>query len=363
MRLFRAEIVLGISSTLVFLITGSILAEYFLSSRWVYSILKNPLPCPSEQVHRTEEYNVRYQIDEACFRGSDDRQADPEVMLLGDSFFFGVGVREGETVSRLIANEGFTLINAAENATNPPEYLIRAKKLLANGVLPDNLVIGLFIGNDFQGIEAAENIEALGRYQPPFGKPAPIWQIPRIREMLNWVIQRKFRPDDYLIRSFSYRRDFREDWLEWYADGDLSKANAARKKKYRPVSSDPEYFKLAEIGAGSIKNVRQIVTQIAQLNDAWSVVLLLIPDVHFALGELGPAYVSFYHDFVHSLPREIQVIDLHGKLKSDDYFINDGHWNASGHRKVAHEIMPLLQKREPESEKERVRVISPAAGR
>ncbi len=296
---------------------------------------------------------MAYHINSSCFRGAEiDEKEKFDLLLLGDSFFFGVGVPEKDILARRLENDNFSVLNAAENATNPPEYLLRLKKLYAGGVRASQIAVGLFVGNDFQGISGARNIDELAEYQPPT-EPDEFWQLPRVVQMARLLYYRKFRPNDYFIRRYSFLRPFRSDWLEWYSNGDLKKVNAARMKRYHPVSSDPEYLDLAKIDAESVQNVQAILKEISRVDPDASLIVLVIPDLHFVKGELGAAYTGFYRDFVSKLSSDFVVLDLHGKLDMTDFFPNDGHWNAQGHRKVTLELQPILKDRpaNPESRK------------
>ncbi|MFV8754563.1 alginate O-acetyltransferase AlgX-related protein [Nannocystaceae bacterium ST9] len=71
-----------------------------------------------------------------------------EIVVLGDSQVFGLGVEDGETFSaKLAAASGRTVLNAGVPTYGPPEYLLLARELLAERE-PQVLVVTLNYLND-----------------------------------------------------------------------------------------------------------------------------------------------------------------------------------------------------------------------
>ena len=126
------------------------------------SIALSPVPPHSTQRHTTSDYAVSYHYNNIGLRGPDfDPDVTYDALLIGDSFLFGTGVEENQTITGLLTAGGLRVFVAAEPATNPPQYLQKSKMLAAWGLRSRALVIGLFVGNDFQGLARQEHFRAV----------------------------------------------------------------------------------------------------------------------------------------------------------------------------------------------------------
>lgn len=87
-------------------------------------------------------------------RGPDfDPTIKYDLVLLGDSFFFGQGVNEGNTLADELLRKGVRVINCSEIATDPVDYLHRIRIMKSLGLTCRHVFVGLCVGNDFQDIE------------------------------------------------------------------------------------------------------------------------------------------------------------------------------------------------------------------
>ena len=101
---------------------------------------------------RPGEYNVRVRINRFGFRGPEiDFEKKPgqrRVMLVGDSFTFGVGAEEEETIPALLqrhwdpAGEKIQVVNAGVGASSPVLYYLRLRDYLLE-FRPDLVVLML----------------------------------------------------------------------------------------------------------------------------------------------------------------------------------------------------------------------------
>lgn len=82
-----------------------------------------------------------------------------KVMMLGDSVTFGQGVDDHETFSaklnEIFKNKSTAFVNFGTPGWSFAEYYLTYKQY-ASKVNPELVVIGLFLGNDFQNLEATE---------------------------------------------------------------------------------------------------------------------------------------------------------------------------------------------------------------
>jgi len=126
------------------------------------SIALSPVPPHAIQHHTTSDYAVTYRYNNIGLRGPDfDPNVAYDALLIGDSFIFGTGVEQDQTITGLLTASGLRVFVAAEPATNPPQYLQKSKVLAAWGLKSRALVVGLFVGNDFQGLAGKDISELL----------------------------------------------------------------------------------------------------------------------------------------------------------------------------------------------------------
>ena len=105
-------------------------------------------------VHGNPATDVR--INSAGFRGGEwGPQAPGEIVVVGDSQVFGLGVEEEETVSaRLAGVMGASVINGGVPTYGPDEYLAVIRRLLADRN-PATVILVINASNDFFEVEEA----------------------------------------------------------------------------------------------------------------------------------------------------------------------------------------------------------------
>jgi hypothetical protein len=65
---------------------------------------------------------------------------------------------------------------------------------------------------------------------------------------------------------------------------------------------------------------------------ATKIILMLIPDRHFASGELGNKYNMVIDKFLTGIPERTKILDLHKTMNNAEfYYPSDRHWTAGGH--------------------------------
>ena len=107
----------------------------------------------SQRTQRTAEYVYTSRTNSLGFRSREiapKQQGEYRIMLLGDSFFWGVGVEEADTVAAAIEKAGKSRLavhNFSVVGYNTVQELLVARSYV--GVLqPDHIVLGFFVGND-----------------------------------------------------------------------------------------------------------------------------------------------------------------------------------------------------------------------
>ena len=327
----------------VFLSFLSVLFAFFVvevitSFFFVSSIPKYPLDPNVTQIHKTPEYDVKYEINNVGLRGEDYRKNfNYDFILLGDSFLYGMGVPYQESLGGLLGNKGRKILNLSEIATNPIDYAEKLKVSLRDKITAGNYVIGLFIGNDFQDITEADNIAEVLNAET-YTSESYLYSIltfDRLRFLGNTAFEKFFKKNNISVYNFKKIKKFSSDWVRWYTGSDQKRMDAMLNKKYEPIKSDADYFSLAQLNGKSIDKTLLILNFMAsKISDKAKVWLLIIPDRHFFMGELGTSYNEKIQVLLRGLDKKYNIIDFHKYSDTGCYFTNDGHWNEYGHTKA-----------------------------
>jgi hypothetical protein len=107
----------------------------------------------SESTEKTNEFTYTSRTNSLGFRTKEmapKKAGEYRVMLLGDSFFWGVGAKESETISSVMERLGkskLSVYNLSVVGYNTVQELLVAKSYI-NALKPDQIILGFFIGND-----------------------------------------------------------------------------------------------------------------------------------------------------------------------------------------------------------------------
>lgn len=234
-----------------------------------------------------------------------------KLLVLGDSFAFGLGVLEENSFASLIKKDlnplGVGVINGGQAA-----YSVEQERLFGIPLIekfnPDVVILWVFSGNDFAGDYNKKylNIEVRHGY--------------RLRKD-RWL---PIGPLDYL-RTHSYLWMFLED-----------RRNTRQRQKERVLFRTDGKPSLQEF-------MQPTLTAIAKLRDyceknriQYGVVM--IPR-RSGVDHFARSLKAFLRE------ENIAVLDLDAKgYALGDYFKWDGHWNDNGHKKAARHLMPFVEK-------------------
>ncbi len=134
----------NVACLLVVLALGLYLSEWLLGFYLVKAVSRYPVPPYAVQRHVTVDYDVIYRYNNYGLRSPDFNPAIVyDVVLLGDSFFFGQGVGEGKTLADGLGRKGLKVFNISEIATNPIDYLHKLSVMQAQGLQGRTVVVGL----------------------------------------------------------------------------------------------------------------------------------------------------------------------------------------------------------------------------
>lgn len=347
------------------LLAGSVvitiyIAEYLLGFYYTKSILHFPVPAYAIQRHETIDYQVTYRYNNISLRGEDFiPQRLYDLTLLGDSFLFGQGVDDEITIAGIMRSKGYRVLNASEIATQPIDYYQKLGKLLISGLQTHHIVIGLCIGNDFQGI-ADKQIDSFlaGRINPnPLTYDFFSYlrlermtyllhdKLTRLRNAMGRLLSDRHR-EKLILADFEHRMTFYEDWIRFFTGNRRESMEIMRGDINKPIGAtgitEDQYIKQMQLNEHSLENTGRIINAIMEKSKPARCDVLLIPTPSYSFTVKSKTYEQFIARFTHALDPAINIIDLHGRMTKDMHFIHDGHWNERGHRTVADLLMEIM---------------------
>ncbi|MDI9571027.1 MAG: hypothetical protein QM278_09965 [Pseudomonadota bacterium] len=349
-------------ATLAFVLLACLyLAEWLLGFYLVKSIPRYPLPPFATQRHATVDFDVVYRYNNQGLRGPDFHPDETyDAVLFGDPFFFGAGVAEGKTLTDILRGKGLKVLNVSEIATNPSDYFHKVNVMKSQGLRSRNVVIGLCMGNDFQGIADKDIGPALThRYPAPFlaYDARSFLTLERLRYQLgrktrkskDWLNHRFFGAPDretLTAHEFEHRRKFHPDWLRFFADNRPEIMTAMAGSPARPLNretlSETEYLEKIQLGPASLEKTTRILLAMPDRLPGARFLVVLIPGPHYAWGFRSGRYDDYVAQLKKSLSPALEIIDLHGRTTPRMHFLHDGHWNEAGHDFVATTLFPFL---------------------
>lgn len=284
-----------------------------------------------------------------------DKSKVIRVAVLGDSFTWGIGVGDQDRFTELAeqATQGrFELLNFGVSGYGPIQHYLDLDRILSFN--PDAVLLTFCLGNDF-----ADNVfwKRYGYYKP-FVSSADDpslkiegYPLPRTKDFWQGGI--------FLQYVSEYSRFLRElrphfsNFFEWLSPAQAGLIGASEDQSdIYGISRDSmsDYFadSMVQINA---KLLLRIAQKLSEANV--KVAVVLVP----TKCEYGRCKQSSSQDSIVS--RNLKSRDrLLGSLKAlniaaidptldielTDFWINDGHWKQSGHRKVAGFVVAWLER-------------------
>jgi len=141
--------------------------------------------------HRHRDFSVRYTVDSHGFRKQEAQSSETVIIVLGDSFTFGIGVEDDQTFSALLSGNlpDITTRNAAIVGSSTDQQVLLLEKLERLQSFSAAMLV-VYLGNDlidnnhpfpiqatrakpFFSITEGGNLE-LQNYPVPFGARQPV---------------------------------------------------------------------------------------------------------------------------------------------------------------------------------------------
>lgn len=400
-KLFTIEIFILLFSCLVSLY----IAEGFL--RFFFTLprpLASYYPLEAAKLGKTVtadlyEFKTQNQYNPSGFR---DKNITPKsigktrILFVGDSFTEGFGVNEYERFSNVsIQNLGpqYEGINIGQLATNPNHYFNNITEF-GIALKPDIIVMGIFLGNDFQG---GRNLSTPEKYtvvsQLPSLSRSKLVEFIRL-QYLTALFEQLSSGKKYLLKNINlesknfwdlyFQQDidkkfweknlglseqkldqitlnFNQDVIRAIYSGKLLTGifNEAINNKLGIIEPDPFYIE------ADYKNTLEYINESKKIADEASIkfLVLIIPDINqvhpdkfreifindFSMNSLPPRFKQlekFRYRLVDDLTKNhITFLDTTDALRKSpklNYYLYDNHMNESGHMIVGNLVSKKL---------------------
>lgn len=258
------------------------------------------IPVPNQKAVRTLPgvYAYRYSNNSMGLRGPEiHAKTKPRILVLGDSFTYGIGVNDEETFCSILQSllPGNEIINAG-NGGKGTDYALKFYRTKGKPLDPDVVVL-VFCGNDFSDNQL--NVY----YSPDLTPKVLSQQKPFITRfaIYDWLITHSHVAG--LLKSLSIKRE-----------------GPPADHSFRPLPPDEE---LTE------KYLRALLTDVPSLK-------------LFYIAPYDQNGVREQEAFKRVCER-LKVKPTYLQIGAEDY-LAEGHWKPSGHRKVAQIILSTLSR-------------------
>lgn len=259
------------------------------------------IPAPNQRAVRTLPgvYSYRYSNNSLGMRGPEiHAKSKPRILVLGDSFTYGIGVNDEETFCSILQAllPGNEIINAG-NGGKGTDYALKFYRTKGKQLEPD-VVILVFCGNDFSDNQL--NVY----YSPDLTPKVLSQQKPFITRFAayDWLITHSHVAG--LLKSLSIKRE-------------VSQADGSR------IQSPPPDEQLTE------KYLRALMSDVPSLK-----IFYIAPYDQKGVRE---------QEAFKRICERLDVKPTYLQIGKEDY-LAEGHWKPSGHRKVAQIILSTLSR-------------------
>ncbi len=320
----KAQIILLIFTLLTFLILfeGALRFVFPLSPqiernyipRFMFEndqLLQYQMTAHFHGIMKTEEYTSEISTNNLHLRNREITGKE-KILVLGDSFTFGVGVNDNQTypavLERALKKE---VINAGVMGYGTDQELLYLKER-GLALKPDLLVLGFFIGNDL-----TDNID-----------------------VSNFSVINGFLVRDYKKSLKPYTYTFLKDKINSF----FEKFN---KKEFDDLFEKKDFYQIytgnSSLEEKEWKRTLQLLNQIVDLareNNIQIIILNIPPKKFFPLDKEAYEHLKKENKLLHFAEtkgvRIVDLVEVLGKEKDAEnfYFKKDGHFSVSGNQAV-----------------------------
>lgn len=257
------------------------------------------------------EFIKRYRINKEGFRG---QTGDGDIVMAGDSFIFGIGLNDDETVPyRLQEMSGLVVTNKGVPGYSVDNEYIELKNNAAEKIA----VVSFFLGNDIDDMRDHEWVS--GGDGLPSGivnRKIVVDRYSRLADKESGAnpLKEFLRDNSYLYAVLSENRYK----LKWKIEGIISKLKSPGRA--RPVKSPPVHFKEDEY----VLKAKSIFRQMKKMRDR--TLVLVIPSREPEVSEVElEKYMTDFFD-----KEGIDYMVIPNKPGSACYYKIDCHWTPEG---------------------------------
>jgi hypothetical protein len=264
------------------------------------------------------------------------------IAVLGDSFIWGIGVADDDRLTELIENrlQSTQVLNFGVSGYAPIQYHLMVPRVMA--LDPDIIVLVFCLANDF-----VDNVLFMGhgRYKPYAELEHGKLQV-RGHPIPNTRVFGYVAPEPILG---SFLLGGAHDYLVDASPPQAGLVAFEPASLYKPDADLPPDILAAKQAAIAIN--KALMTEISQSfkREGLDVLVVSAPSKreYNPLGETG--HVDTYHEAEDILKQTclevgLAFLPMVDKLHGDDFWNKDGHWNGSGHAKMAKAISSYLLK-------------------
>ncbi len=288
--------------------------------------------------HRHYDYDVSYSTDIRGLRRDPWRKEPDEqrrrVLVIGDSFTFGLGVEDHETfTSRLnIEQNKREFVNAGVPGYAPDQQMLWVERI-SPLVNPDQILFVIYLGNDLIDIGLPFPVQA------DYGKPFVTIEDNGNLVLRNVPVPRTAKPDDLKGQTLaSYILD--EIPASWFEQMQIGRM-VAEAGFFRGGNEDDLQLQLSKRMGPSVELFSRVLDEIVQgINLPIKLVLLPGSSVAQKKASLSAQYQLMLRDqlLVMAQKKHLPLLDLSPELMAASgklYYPHDGHLTAAGHQVVA----------------------------
>ena len=261
-------------------------------------------------VHAASEFRARIHTNALGYRAMSKESLRPDFLFLGDSFTFGHGVPDDEVFAEVFCKtREFACLNLARSGTDTFDQVrILRHGFEALNIRPKTVVLTMLAacwlgvaGNDLgDNLRRARSGQSALRAVVHAGMLPPAGDI--LKTLQQWVGNFEIVKRVMLIATGSVKASV-------YGCSDQSELDAA------------------------VNATKGALAPLAALAEQYGFEVAVV--VVHPYQELELAYAGTEATVASALPQSFKCMGTGARLRKSDYYAYDGHFNASGHAKVA----------------------------
>jgi len=305
------------------------------------------LPAPGfSATVQSLDYDVELRINSMGLRGAEPNLESSHWLALGDSFTIAVQVSEEDSFAgQLGSATGTPFLNAGVDGYSTWQSLVRYKRLIAQGVDLDGVLLTFFLGNDFHDNDRFEVLSRQASQLEP-GSPIPRAKLPWFQGLLmrHSVLYAHFR---VWMKAKGLQAGTDPDRDRWKQE--LSIFSSVGNPQLNHLSTQTRRALLALKQATDANGDRLLialappafVVDEERLQPTFEIVGL-DPETAsiFSPGQLGLNMMKELGISSCDLTEPLRLAQTEGE---DLYFAYDGHWTPAGHRVVSKAVQTCME--------------------